>query len=164
MALDKTGAAALDEIVLGMTADPLDRVRQLLKEGENKEAARLVDELPLSVSDLDKLAQEIENQISQSEDEVSPPASTVDSEHDTDENTDKGEPHAGEPVPAEAEINEVEGETGEPMRSSKQIKEEAEPPAESKSASLKKMIAKAYMAGAEFRINQIKKAEGKGGK
>lgn len=135
MSLKKTGAEALDDLVLSMTASPVEQVHQLLSANRVKEAVKLAD--ALSVSDIQKLAQDLGVMISQSENEASPPASEVSEEHKKEEGTSKGEPHGGEPSKEEAEINEVEGEGGseKATRAPEQIEEDAEPPSGKKEAS-----------------------------
>jgi hypothetical protein len=135
MSLKKTGAEALDDLVLSMTASPVEQVHQLLSANRVKEAVKLAD--ALSVSDIQKLAQDLGVMISQSENEASPPSSEVSEEHKKEEGTSKGEPHGGEPSKEEAEINEVEGEGGseKATRAPEQIEEDAEPPSGKKEAS-----------------------------
>ena len=136
--ITKQGAAAIDEIVMGMQLSGVDKVRQLLTGGFHNEAIKEANRL--SPDDLRKLAAELNvpmttNEVEQTDSAVSPPKKTVEQEHELDENSSLGEPNSqpeSTPAPANADINPVEGaentDEGEVSRAPTQIPEEATPP------------------------------------
>ncbi len=134
----KQGAAAIDEIVMGMQLSGVDRVKQLLAGGFHQEAIKEANRL--SPEDLRKLAADLQapvtpNEVEQEESAISPPKEVVEQDHTLDENSDEGKPNSqpGEtPAPENADINPVEGEDNtdesKTPRAPTQIEEEATPP------------------------------------
>jgi len=138
MPILKQGAAAIDEIVMGMQLSGVDRIKQLLAGGFHQEAIKEANRL--SPDDLNKLAADIgapmtPNEVEQTDSAVSPPKDTVVQEHELDENPSLGEPNSqpeSTPAPAKADINPVEGpantDSGAEDRAPNQIEEAATPP------------------------------------